>query len=368
MRLVGNEHRIEDKKNLKTYKNLWDDFISEKNIREAIHNASLGKKSKHLKRRLKQMNENPDKYIEKIRFIASHYKNGVHTPVQIYDGIQRKRRTIIVPNPYEQVVHHMAVNVLKPMMMHSMYHHSYGSIPNRGSHAGKKQLCKWLPSKYVLKMDVKKYFDSVSQDILIEKLEKKIKDERFMEVLRTIIHATETGIPLGFYTSQWFANFYLTDLDHYITSELGFGHYMRYMDDMVVLGNNKRKLHELKNIIEAYLRDELSLTLKENWQIFRFDYLHKNGTRHGRGIDFMGFWFFRNKIILRKSIMLKAARKAKRISKKEHVSWYDACQMVSYCGWFKSCNTYGHFEKRIKPYVNIRVLKKKISHHSRKAA
>lgn len=353
---------------MKTYKNLWDDFISEKNIREAIHNASLGKKSKFLKRRLKQMNENPDKYIEKIRYIASHYKNGVHTPVQIYDGIQRKKRTIIVPNPYEQVVHHMVVNTLKPMMMHSMYRHTYGSIPNRGGHAGKKQLCKWLPSKYVLKMDVKKYFDSVSQDVLIEKLERKIKDERFMEVVKTIIHATETGIPLGFYTSQWFANFYLTDLDHMITSELGFGHYMRYMDDMVVLGNNKRKLHELKNIIEEYLKNELCLTLKENWQIFRFDYPHKDGTNHGRCIDFMGFRFFRGKVILRKSIMLKASRKARRIAKKDKVSWYDASQMVSYCGWFKSCDTYGCFEDRIYPYVQIRNLRKKISHHSRKVA
>lgn len=344
---------------MKSYKHLWDEFISDKNIREAIHKASLGNKSKKVKNRLKKIDANKEKYIPKIRDIAENFRNGNHKPIEIYDGIQRKKRTIIVPNAYEQIIHHMAVNVLKPIFMHSMYQHSYGSIPKRGGHSGMKQLNKWLPCKYVLKMDVRKYFDTVSQDILIMKLSRIIKDEKFLSLLITIVRVVDTGMPLGFYTSQWFANFYLTDLDHYITSTLGFGHYMRYMDDMVVLGNNKRKLHQLKNLIERYLKDELALDMKKNWQIFRFD---------DRGIDFMGFQFWKDKTILRKSIVIKASRKAKRISKKNRVSWHDAAQMLSYCGWFKATNTYGCFETHITPFVNIKQLKRKVSRHSRKAA
>ena len=348
---------------MKSYKHLWDEFISDQNIREAIHKASLGNKSKKVKAKLKRIDKNPDKYIPIIRDIAEHYRNDYHKPIVIYDGIQRKKRTIIVPNCYEQVVHHMVVNVLKPVFMHSMYQHSYGSIPKRGSHSGKKQLAKWLPSKYVLKLDIHKYFDSVSQEILIAKLERVIRDRKFLNILKIIVTATDDGIPLGFYTSQWFANFYLTDLDHYISSTLGYGHYMRYMDDMVILGNNKRKLHELKRQIEEYLRSELELELNENWQVFRFDYKGR-----GRCIDFMGFEFWRNKIVLRKSIIIKASRKAKKISKKGHVSWYDAAQLLSYCGWFKATDTYECFEKNIVSYVNIKQLKRKVSRHSRKVA
>jgi hypothetical protein len=82
----------------------------------------------------------------------------------------------------------------------------------------------------------------------------------------------------------------------------------------------------------------------------------------------MGFEFWRNKIVLRKSIIIKASRKAKKISKKGHVSWYDAAQLLSYCGWFKATDTYECFEKNIVTYVNIKQLKRKVSRHSRKVA
>lgn len=351
---------------MKTYKNLWTEFISDENIEAAIHSAKLGNKSRKLKRRLNYVYEHKEEYIPKIREIASNYHNSQHTPVTIYDGISRKKRTIIVPTPFEQVIHHMIVNVLKPIFMKSMYQHSFGSIPGRGGYLGMKTIKKWMPCKYILKMDVRKYFDNVSQRILIEKLERIIKDNQFMNILRVVIGATPIGIPLGFYTSQWFANFYLTELDHYITSELGFGHYARYMDDMVVLGNNKRQLHKLREKIADYLTGNLGLEMKGNWQIFRFDYTDRKGKRRGRPLDFMGFKFYRDKVVLRRSIMMKASRKAKRISKKKKISWYEATQMLSYCGWFKATDTYNCFQKYIKPYVNIKQLKKKVSRHNKK--
>ena len=131
------------------------------------------------------------------------------------------------------------------------------------------------------------------------------------------------------------------------------------MDDMIIFGSNKRKLHKMRQAIADYLKKYLGLELKGNYQVFPIK---------SRALDFMGFRFFRDKVILRKSIMLKASRKARRIAKKDKVSWYDAAQMVSYCGWFKSCDTYGCFEARIYPYVQKRNLRKKISHHSRKVA
>lgn len=350
---------------MKTYKYLWDTFISDETIKLAIHNASKGNKQPKTKRALKKMMEQPSYYIPKIRYYAEHFRNGRHKPIEIYDGISRKKRTIIVPNPYEQVIHHMLVITLKPMFMRSMYQHTYGSVPKRGGVHGMKQLKKWLPTKYVLQMDIRKYFDNVDQDILIAKLKRKIKDDKIIRILEIIIRVAPKGIPLGFYTSQWFANFYLTDLDHYITNTLSCGKYERYMDDMVICGNNKRKLHKVRIEISKYLADQLRLEMKGNWQVYRFDYLN-NGVRKGRRIDFMGFLFYRDRVILRESIMLKASSKARKIHKKQKCTWYDAAQLLSYNGWFKHTDTHNMMLVRIYPYVSMKEMKKKVSEHSKR--
>lgn len=265
----------------------------------------------------------------------------------------------------------MVTNVLIPIFKHGMYEHSYGSIPGRGVHKGKKQIEKWIKRdtknvKYCLKMDIRKYFDSIPHDVLRDKLSKLIHDKRFLNILYELISVRDSniGIPLGFYTSQWIANWYLQGLDHYIKEELKAPHYIRYMDDMVIFSSNKRKLHKIKEKISERL-EELGLTLKGNWQVFRFDYI-KHGKHYGRCLDFMGFKFYRDKTILRKSIMLKACRKAKKISKKDKATIYDIRQMLSYIGWIDCTDTYNMYENRIKPYVNIGKCKKRISKYDKR--
>lgn len=80
--------------------------------------------------------------------------------------------------------------------------------------------------------------------------------------LKEIIEEMRKGVPLGYFTSQWFGNFYLKALDHYIKEELHAEHYMRYMDDMVILGKSKKKLHKIHAAIETYLNDNLDLEIK----------------------------------------------------------------------------------------------------------
>lgn len=353
---------------MKTYKNIYDSFISEENIKLAIYNGSKNKRNRPL---VKKILENQDEYIPKFQEMCEDYHNHKHSPKEIYDGITRKKRMILVPTQYEQVVHHMAVNILKPIFMKSMYEHSYGSIPGRGAHLAKKRIERWLyndtkNTKYCLKMDVKKYFDSIPHDILKRKLSRIIKDEKFLKILFTIIDIQEVGIPLGFYTSQWFANFYLSELDHYIKEHLHAKYYVRYMDDMVILGGNKRQLHKMQICIEKYLKEELGLTLKENWQVFKIEYIDKNGKRHGRPLDFMGFKFYRNRVTLRRNIMLRSSRKARRIYKKDKPTVYECKQFLSYIGWLSATDTYGFYEKWIKPYVCIKYLKKRISNYDRR--
>lgn len=279
---------------------------------------------------------------------------------------------------------------------------------------------------YILKMDIHHFFESIDREILKSKLRKVIRDNKFyrlmcilveydriaeavriledeatemtedtvrelvsciafnddekamhiikdagvspetLEAARVIICSKRKGVPLGYFTSQWFGNFYLKQLDHYIKQELKADYFMRYMDDMVILGKSKKKLHEMRREISRYLEQELHLELKGDWQVFRFEYIAKDGTVKGRMLDFMGFQFHRDRITMRKSTIQRARAKALRIHSKDKITWYDATSMLSYMGWFEHTDTYDYYQEYIKPNINVKKLKKLVSKHMRK--
>lgn len=351
---------------MKSYNHLWEELISYDNIWLAIDNAANGNMKRKL---LKKMGRDPDAYIDKVRKWIIEFEPIKHEPKIINDGISAKKRAIVVPTVREHIVQHAIVNILKPIFMKGMYEHSYASIPGRGCHAGMKTIKKWIqhdPSnvKYCLKLDIQKYFDSIPHDVLLAKLQRIIHDEEFLSLLEKVISTIETGLPLGFYLSQWLANWYLSELDHYIKEVLGVPHYIRYQDDMVLFGSNKRKLHQIKVEIENYLKYNLELTLKHNWQLFRF---HTKKDK-GRFLDFMGFRFYRNRVTLRRKIALKAMRKARRIHKKGRATVHDARQMMTYKGWIRATDTYTWFQTYIKPYVKFQDMRRKIAKHDKRRA
>lgn len=350
---------------MKTYNHLWEQFISEENIKLAIKNVCLHKTKRP---RFKHLKENPDKYIDWIRREVEDFHNDEHTPIEIYDGIQRKKRIIIVPTFREQIIHHMVVNILKPIIMKSLIFHTYGSIPGRGSHLAKKKIAKAIRKdtdiKYCLKMDIKKYFSSIPHDKLKELYSNKIKDKKFLALLYEITDVNSKGLPLGFYTSQWISNWYLSNLDHFIKERLHAKHYYRYMDDMVILGHSKTNLHLIRLIICAELAF-IGLYMKHNWQVFEFDYAI-NGRHYGRDLDFMGFRFFIDRISIRRNIYYKICRKARRLHKKESITVHDARQMLSYNGWFKHTDSFRVYTDNILPFVSMRRLKKIVSINDKK--
>ena len=348
---------------MKSYNHLYEVCISESNRKESIKNA---KHSKRIRKIIKKRHLSDDALIADSYDWIVNFESAQHSPMIIYDGISRKARTIIVPTMEELIVQHCVVNALKPVFWRGMYEHSYGSLPERGAHKGKKVIEKWIRTdsknaKYVLKMDIRHFFDSVPHDILKAKLKKKIHDEKMLDLLFKILGVTDHGIPLGFYTSQWLSNWFLQGLDHYIKEQLHAVHYMRYMDDMVIFGNNKKVLHRMRQAISDYLGSELGLELKGNWQVFRFSY----GKDQGRDLDFMGFRFYHNRTILRKSIMLKATRKAKKVSTKDKATIYDVRQMMSYFGWFTCTDTYKMYLCWIKPYVSFQKMRRKVSRYDK---
>lgn len=359
---------------MKSYNHLWEEYWTKENLLLAIHNVTQYKGGKHRKNvRARWYRKNTDRLVNMMKHYSLNFKSAKHTPVEINDGVNKKKRKIIVPTMREQIVHHMVINVMKPIFMKTMFEHSYGSIPGRGVHSAKKVLEKWIRTggkntKYCLKMDIRKFFDSVPRKILKEKLAKMIHDQKFLKILYEIVDTDdhEIGIPIGFYTSQWFANFYLTDFDHYVKEVLHVKYYMRYMDDMIIFGGNKRELHFIRKQIEAYLQNELGLEMKKNWQVFRFDYILRTGKRVGRDLDFMGFRFFRDRTLLRKKMLYRLTRKARRICRKSVKTVYDCRQMLSYLGWIDSTNTYGMYKKWVKPFICFQYLKRRVSSYQKR--
>lgn len=384
---------------MKSVNHIFEVAKSETTRRGAVHDVCKKKRKSKVFRNYK---EDEEKAVKDSEDWITNYFQIEHRSIKIYEGTSRKTRQVVVPTFRELTVQHCVVEALKPLFRRGMYKHTYAAIPKwqvksgniinseeqliwdlRGAHAGKKVIEKWLRTdrkntKYVLKMDIHHFFESIDHGRLKQRFAKYVHDEKMLSLIYDTIdiivdgHVQEKGLPLGFDTSHWYANWYLQGLDHYIKEDLKAVHYIRYMDDMVIFGSNKRKLHHMKDEIEKYLNG-LDLKLKGDWQVFRFVYkeviVYENGRekkrKYGRDLDFMGFRFYRGKTVMRKSIMLRATRKARKISKKEKPTVYDARQMVSYNSYFKSTDTYNVFEKHIRPFVDMKKLKLKISRYDR---
>lgn len=348
---------------MKSYNHIMEQIVSYENISKAIDRSSLGKRKK---KDVRYCLTHKDKVIKRVQeiLLSGTFKPPKHKLREINDGIKQKKRVIAQPfYMYEQIIHHAIVQVISPHIERSSYIYSCGSMPGRGATHGKKYLEKFIKKhpkdcKYVLKLDIHHYFQSIDHDILMDMIRKKYHDERFCDLMYRIIDNYHDergrGLPIGFYTSQWIANWYLQDVDFYIKHDLGAVCYVRYMDDLVILGRNKKVLHDMRRKIELYLLKHKNLYINNKWQVFRLK---------ERPLDFMGFRFHRTHTTLRRTIMLRATRKARRMS---HVTWYNSCQMISYLGWFKHCNVYGIYKEWIKPHISARALKKRLSTYQRR--
>lgn len=355
---------------MKSYNHLFEKLISYENLELAIVNSSKGKTRRSI---VQDALTNKAVYIKRLQeqLINQTYKIKEHKVYSIIDG---KPRLIIKPDyATEQILHHAVVQILKPIIMKGMYQYSCGSVPQRGAHYGKKYIEKFIkknPSeiKYVLKMDVHHFFQSIDAKILKEKFSKIIHDDRMLYVVNLIIDSNKAlynnelvdmGLPIGFYTSQWFANFYLQELDHYIKEELQATCYVRYVDDMIIFHKNKKKLHKIRQAIQEYII-ELNLQLKNNWQVSRFDYTNKDGKQIGRPLDFVGFKFYRTKTVIRKKILYRIYRQLKSIKDTE-LTTHKSYIILSYYGWLKHTNSNNLYTTKVKPVAPIRKCREYVS-------
>jgi RNA-directed DNA polymerase len=344
---------------MKRYGYIFEKVCEINNIKQAIMKSSLGKRKQ---KRVKHVLENIDVYAAKVQemlvnktYVASDYIVKI-----IQDGANKKERTICKPRYYpDQIIHWALMLQIQSIIMRGMYEYSCGSVPRRGTAYGQKVLRKWLDTdtkntKYCLKMDISKFYPSVDNNILKSMFRKKIKDADCLWLIDEIIDSA-IGLPIGNYTSQWFSNFFLQDLDHLIKERLGVKYYVRYVDDLVLLGPNKKKLHKVRVAISEYLQT-INLQLKSSWQVFK---------TNSRDIDFLGFRFFRGKTILRKRNALRIRRRITKISKKSHLNYSDACAVISYWGWIKRSDSFYFYHKYIKPIISVSAARKAVSRYAK---
>lgn len=345
---------------MKTYKHLYEKLLDVDVIRDCIKDAMKNKRTKHRKD-VQYVKEHIDEECYKVFdiLVSENYQPIKKNTVTIVENSCHKERDIVKPRfRYDQIIQHVVMSQLEPIIHKSMYPFCCASVEDRGDKTVLKYMKKWIrkfngKKFYVLKMDIKKFFPSIDQSLLKRKLELIIRDDRFLNLVFKIIdNGTETGLPIGFYTSQWLANWYLQDLDYFIKQELGAKYYIRYMDDMVILGRNKKELHKMRKRIAEFLQTRLHLQMKENWQVFRFVYPDKTAKNKkgekGRCIDFVGFKFYYNRTTLRKSTLGRITKRANRLSKKDGISWYDASQMNSGYARMKRAQTHDYYTEHIK--------------------
>ena len=278
---------------MKRINGLFDKICTEENILLAYRNATRGKKhykdviafNKDLKNNLKTL---------LIELKTLTYRTSPYYIFNLKTG--GKVREIYKLPIRDRIAQHALMNYMEPIFRKSFIVDTYSSTKERGIHMGLRRLTKALKDKkntvYCLKLDIHKFYPSINQELMKAALARKFKDKRLLIILEEIIDSTDKGVPIGNYTSQYFANFFLTPMDHWIKEVLRVKYYFRYCDDIVILGPTKEYLWNIFHKIQDYLKD-IQLELKPNWQVFPVE---------SRSVDFLGYKSRHEYILVKKYI------------------------------------------------------------------
>lgn len=315
---------------MKRYNNLFDKIVSLDNLYEADKRA---RRQKSHRPEVMLFDKNKDNLLLDLqrKLINGEYETSEYYVFKIYEP--KEREIFKLPYYPDRIVHHAIMNIMEPIWVSAFVKGTYSCIRKRGIHKALKDvkfaLKDEINTQYCLKLDIRKFYPSIDHDILKTIIRKKIKDKRLLSLLDEIIESAQ-GVPIGNYLSQFFANLYLTYLDHWIKEQKKVRYYFRYLDDIVILGRDKQELRNLLYDIQNYLNNKLKLSFKDNWQIFKVD---------SRGIDFVGYRIFHTHTLLRKSIKKKFCKKINKLNKKQNLDKDTYKQKIcSYIGWIKYCN------------------------------
>ncbi len=297
---------------MKTHKNLYNKLCSLENLNLAYEKARKGKSQKES---VIEFDKNVKENLEQLQkeLVNLNYQP---KPLKRFVVRDPKTRTIHASAFRDRIVHHMIVNILEPIFEKIFIFDSYASRKDKGAHVaitrfdefkrkvslngaavrgGGTQKTNNMVQGYVLKADISHYFDSVNHEILLNIVKKKIRDGKIIWLIRKILNNFKGDVkgksmPLGNYTSQFFANVYLNELDYFVKHKLKAKYYIRYVDDFVILHRSKKRLELFRKRIVEFLKSIMLELHPEKSDIIPLQ----------KGVTFLGYRIFYKHKLLRK--------------------------------------------------------------------
>ena len=290
------------------------------------------------------------------KLLNGTYIVGLYHTFTIYEPKER----IIKSLPYEDrivqqwIVHEFLIPYYYPRFISN----TFACIDNRGNLNAIYKLQKYMRliyknnhDYYVIKGDIHKFFDSIDIGILREILINDIRDKKLMLLLDNILGDSIKGIPIGNYTSQYFANIYLNKFDVYIKYNLCIKYYVRYMDDFIILVNSKNDAKDILNRIRLFLNENLKLELNKKTNYYPNKY----------GVNFCGYIMFNNYILLRKRFKVKLKKTINKWRFLNNCNKLDIKKMVmSYNAIYdhmRYANSYNYYCCIINKLINFNLYK-----------
>ena len=278
---------------MRIYNKLFNKIIEPENLFSAWDEF---KKGKGQKLDVLRFEKNLEQNIFQLHRDLSDktYKHGGYTSFYIHDP---KLRHIHKATVRDRVLHHAVFKILNPIFEPTYIHNSFSCRIDKGNHKGVEALAHMLrqTSKnntktcFVLKCDIRKFFDSIDHDILTDLIQRKIRDKDAVNLLREILSSFANeqpnlfgikGVPIGNLTSQLFANIYMNELDQFVRLDLKVKYYARYTDDFVIVSDDKNYLENLLPPVQSFLKEKLKLELHPSKVSIR---------KYRQGIDFLGY-------------------------------------------------------------------------------
>ncbi len=284
------------------------------------------------------------------------YHLGNYYSFKVYEPKER----VINALPFvDRIVHQWYVEeFIKPFIVPKFINTSYACLKNKGTHKAVEQTQKFMQickrnfgDFWILKCDISKFFYNIDPNILYNILKKYIKDTDLLDFTKILIFegnfsTTGVGIPIGNYTSQFFANIYLNELDQYIKRVLKVKYYVRYMDDFVLLVKSKNDCIKLKKLIAIFLEENLHLQLNEKSKYYPYK----------MGVDFCGYRIFCTHRLLRTSSKKKIKKNVRNWNKKYKKNKLNISHTVqcinAWIGHSSHCNSY-NLQKKILQSCNF---------------
>lgn len=319
---------------MKRENNLISLIADPDNLRLAFWKA---RKAKEGKMEVAEFRKSLDKNLLTLcnELLSGNVQVGQYHYFTIFDPKERK---ICAATFRERILHHALMNVCHVNFEKYQIFDSYASRLGKGTYAALERASVFQHQyKWFLKLDVRKYFDSIDHAILKSMLTKRFKDKVLLQVFFQIIDSYQTlegkGLPIGNLTSQYFANHYLALADHHIKEKLQASAYVRYMDDMVIWSNDKNMLLKIGNAFQSFIETELFLTLKP---------FCLNST--DKGLPFLGYMLFPKTVLLNNSSRKRFKAKLKQYTYKlNNAQWNQAeyqAHVLPLIAFAKHANTF----------------------------